>query len=157
MEKFPITTAGYERLCEELHRMKFVERPSVVAAIAEARAHGDLSENAEYHAAKEKQGFIEAKISDLEDKFARAEVIDTQTLSGQGVVFGATVRLVDEETEKEVVYKIVSDYEAEPTSGYISFSSPIAKAMIGKKSGDSVEVVSPRGVRYYQILDVQFL
>ncbi|RZI45157.1 transcription elongation factor GreA [Rickettsiales endosymbiont of Peranema trichophorum] len=157
MDKFPITIAGYEKLCEELHRMKFVERPSVVAAIAEARAHGDLSENAEYSAAKEKQGFIEAKISDLEDKFARAEVIDTRTLTGQSVVFGATVRLVDEDTEKEVVYKIVSDYEAEPTSGCISFSSPIAKAMIGKKSGDSVEVVSPRGIRYYQILDVKFV
>jgi len=157
MEKFPMTPQGYKQLSDELHNLKTVERPSIVIAIAEARAHGDLSENAEYHAAKEKQGFIEAKLADLENKFSRAEVIDIGELSGDKVIFGATVTLMDEESEERMVYKIVSDYEADPVCGRISFSSPLAKAMIGKMSGNSIEVHSPKGVRYYKILDIKFV
>lgn len=156
MEKFPITTAGYSRLEAEIKHLKTVERPNVIKAIAEARAHGDLSENAEYHAAREKQSFIEGRILELEDKLARADVIDVAVLSGEHVKFGATVRIVDEDSEEESTYQIVGEYEAHLESGLISITAPIARAMIGKKKGDSVEVNTPRGERYYEIITVEF-
>jgi transcription elongation factor GreA len=156
-DKFPITPEGYERLNQELHKLKTVERPAVITAIAEARAHGDLSENAEYSAAREKQGFIEAKIADLESKLSRAEVIDIKDLSGDKIVFGATVTLVDEETDEEMVYKIVSDFEADIAKGAISIFSPVAKALLGKFKGDSIEVHTPKGIKYYEVLNVAFI
>src|ERR1700710_1774490 len=143
MEKVPMTDAGYRALDEELKRLKSVERPSVIAAISEARLHGDLSENAEYHAAKERQGWIEGRIAEIEDKIARAQIIDVSKLSGAQVKFGATVSLVDEDTEEEARYQIVGDHEADVKSGKISISSPIARAMIGKEGGDVVEVNTP--------------
>lgn len=156
MEKFPITASGYVRLENEIKHLKTVERPNVIKAIAEARAHGDLSENAEYHAAREKQSFIEGRILDLEDKLARADVIDVPSLSGLHVKFGATVKLLDEDSEDEVIYQIVSEYEADLESGLISITAPIARAMIGKKTGESIEVRTPKGERYYEILMVEF-
>ena len=157
MEKVPMTAAGYARLDDELKRLKNVERPAVIQAIAEARAHGDLSENAEYHAAKERQGWIEGQIIELEDKFTRAEVIDVAKLDGDTVKFGATVTLIDEDTEQKKTWQIVGDYEADVKSGKISISSPIARAIIGKKKGDSVEVTAPGGARTYEIGKVQFV
>ena len=147
MERVPMTVEGYKALETELQRLKSQERPRIIQAIAEARAHGDLSENAEYHAAKEAQGMNEAKVAELEDKLGRADVIDPTKLSGDSVKFGATVALVDEDTEEEVTYKLVGDLEADVKSGKVSISSPIARALIGKAVGDSVEVTTPKGSR----------
>src|SRR6201747_1778989 len=140
MEKVPMTDAGYRALDEELKRLKSVERPSVIAAISEARLHGDLSENAEYHAAKERQGWIEGRIAEIEDKIARAQIIDVSKLSGAQVKFGATVSLVDEDTEESARYQIVGEHEADVKSGRLSITSPLARGMIGKESGETVEV-----------------
>jgi transcription elongation factor GreA len=156
MDRVPMTLEGYQKLEQELHRLKAVERPRIIQAIAEARAHGDLSENAEYHAAKEAQGLNEARVAELEDKFSRAEVIDPSSLSGSSVKFGATVTLVDEDTDEKVKYKIVGDLEASVKDGKISISSPIARALIGKIKGDSVEVTTPKGSRSYEILKVEW-
>ena len=157
MEKVPMTPGGYNRIEEDLKRLKYVERPAVIQAISEARQHGDLSENAEYHAAKERQGWIEGQILELEDKFSRAEVIDITKLAGDTVKFGATVILIDEDTEQKKTWQIVGDYEADVKSGKISISSPIARAIIGKKKGDSVEVSAPGGSKTYEINKVQFV
>ena len=156
MEKFPMTVAGYQKLEAELKKLKNEERPAVIQAIAEARAHGDLSENAEYHAAKDRQGWIEGQILELEDKFTRAEVIDVTKLDGDTVKFGATVTLIDEETEEEKIWQIVGDLEADVKERKISVSSPIARALIGKAKGDSVEVQAPGGARAYEIEKVVF-
>lgn len=155
-EKFFITPEGYKRLEEELSFLKTKERPAIIKAIAEARAHGDLSENAEYHAAKEKQGFVEAKIADLEDRVARAETIDISKLSGEQVIFGTTVTLEDEETSKKSVYRIISDYEADLSRGHISINSPVAKALLGRVAGQEVEVMTPGGMKYYKVLKVEY-
>lgn len=151
MEKFPMTLGGYQKLEEDLRKLKNEERPAVIQAIAEARAHGDLSENAEYHAAKERQGWIESQILDLEDKYTRADVIDVAKLDGDTVKFGATVTLIDEDTEEEKIWQIVGDLEADVKQRRISISSPIARAVIGKAVGDSVEVQAPGGARSYEI------
>ena len=151
-----MTAPGLQRLEEELRQLKSVERPSIIRALDEARTHGDLSENAEYHAARERQSFIEGRIAELEEIVASAEVIDPSTLSGDLVKFGAHVRLVDEETEKEASYQIVGVHEADIKSGRLSVSSPLAKALIGKKTGDAVSVPAPGGDRSYEILDVRF-
>jgi transcription elongation factor GreA len=156
MEKIPMTIIGYEALQSEIKRLKTIERPAIISAIAEARKHGDLSENAEYHAAKEQQAMNEAKISDLEDKLSRADVIDISKLSGSIVKFGAHVTLVDEDTEKESQYQIVGEFESDITKGLISISSPIARALIGKSIGDSVEVATPGGGKSYEIIQISF-
>ncbi|MBV9067007.1 MAG: transcription elongation factor GreA [Methylobacteriaceae bacterium] len=156
MDKVPMTTAGYAALEEELKRRQQVERPRIIQAIAEARAHGDLSENAEYHAAKEAQGHNEGRIAELEDRLSRAEVIDVSKLSGNSVMFGATVTLVDEDTEEEKRYQIVGENEADVKSGKVSITSPIARALIGKKIGDSVEVSTPGGGKSYEVVNVAF-
>jgi transcription elongation factor GreA len=156
MEKVPMTAGGYHTLDEELKRLKSIERPSVIAAISEARSHGDLSENAEYHAAKERQGWIEGRIAEIEDKIARAQVIDVSKLSGAQVKFGATVSVVDEDTEESARYQIVGDHEADVKLGKISLSSPLSRAMIGKEVGDVVEVNTPGGVKAYEILKVEW-
>ena len=156
MERVPMTTEGFKSLETELQRLKSEERPRIIQAIAEARAHGDLSENAEYHAAKEAQGMNEARVADLEDRLSRADVIDTSKLSGKTVKFGATVTLVDEDTDEKVKYKIVGDLEADVRAGKISISSPIARALIGKAKGDSAEVTTPKGARSYEILKVEW-
>lgn len=152
-----MTAGGYQVLDDELKRLKTVERPNVIAAIAEARSHGDLSENAEYHAAKERQGWIEGRIAEIEDKISRAQVIDVSKLSGSQVKFGATVTVVDEDTEEEGRYQLVGEHEADVKEGRISISSPIARAMIGKEPGDVVEVNTPGGVKAYEILKVEWL
>lgn len=157
MEKVPMTGEGFRVLDEELKRLKSVERPNVIAAIAEARSHGDLSENAEYHAAKERQGWIEGRIAEIEDKISRAQVIDVTRLSGKQVKFGATVTVVDEDTEDEARYQIVGEHEADVRSGRISLSSPLSRAMIGKEVGDVVEVNTPGGVKAYEILKVEWV
>jgi transcription elongation factor GreA len=157
MEKVPMTAEGHHALDEELKRLKTVERPAVVAAIAEARAHGDLSENAEYHAAKDRQGWIEGQIAEIEDKMARAQVIDVSKLSGKQVKFGATVSVVDEDTDEEARYQIVGEHEADVKSGKVSITSPIARAMIGKEKGDTVEVNTPSGVKAYEITKVEWV
>jgi len=157
MEKVPMTVGGYQTLDEELKRLKTIERPAVIAAIAEARSHGDLSENAEYHAAKERQGWIEGQIAEIEDKIARAQVIDVSKLSGKQVKFGATVSVIDEDTEDEARYQIVGDHEADVKSGRISLSSPLSRAMIGKEVGEVVEVNTPGGVKAYEITKVEWL
>ncbi len=156
MDRFPMTPGGLAKLQEELKRLKSDERPSIIRAIAEAREHGDLSENAEYHAAKERQSFVEGRIAELEDKTSRAEVIDPSTMSGNTVRFGATVKVVDEESEAETEYQIVGADEAAIENGRISITSPIARAMIGKTIGDQIEVQAPGGARYYEILDVGY-
>ena len=156
MDKVPMTVEGHRFLEEEVQRLKAVERPAIVAAIAEARSHGDLSENAEYHAAKEQQGQNEAKIAEIEDKLSRADVIDVNTLSGDTVTFGATVKLVDEDTDEEVTYKIVGEFEADVKDGKVSITSPIARALIGKEVGESIEVITPKGTRAYEILGIKF-
>lgn len=156
MEKVPMTATGLANMEAELKDLKSNQRPAVIAAIAEARAHGDLSENAEYHAARDKQSFIEGRILDLEDKVSRAEVIDVSTLSGDTVKFGATVKMVDEESEEEFTYQLVGEYEANLEQGRISVTAPIARGLIGKSVGDSVEVRAPGGERYYEILSVEF-
>ncbi len=152
-----MTAGGYTALDEELKRLKTIERPNVIAAISEARAHGDLSENAEYHAAKERQGWIEGRIAEIEDKIARAQVIDVSKLSGSQIKFGATVTVVDEDTEDEGRYQIVGDHEADVKGGRISLSSPLSRAMIGKEVGDVVEVNTPGGVKAYEILKVEWI
>lgn len=157
MEKIPTTRAGLTRMEDELRNLKFTERPAVIKAIAEARAHGDLSENAEYHAARERQSFIEGRILELEAATSRAEVIDIAEMSGTTVKFGATVHVVDEETDDEATYQIVGEYEANLEAGLISVTAPIARALIGKSVGDSVEVNTPKGARYYEILDLKFV
>lgn len=158
MSKVPLTVNGAEKLRLELHNLKTVERPSVIAAIAEARAHGDLSENAEYDAAKERQSFVEGRIVELEFKLSNAQIIDPKLLDAEGnVVFGATVELEDMESGQKVNYQIVGDDEADLKEGKISISSPIARALIGKYPGDVAEVQAPGGVREYEILDVQYI
>ncbi|MBL6623716.1 MAG: transcription elongation factor GreA [Rhizobiales bacterium] len=156
MEKIPMTIIGHEALQNEIKRLKSIERPAIISAIAEARKHGDLSENAEYHAAKEQQAMNEAKISDLEDKLSKADVIDISKLSGNIIKFGAIVTLVDEDTEKESKYQIVGEFESDITKGLISISSPIARALIGKSIGDSVEVATPGGGKSYEIIQIAF-
>ncbi len=156
IEKVPMTIEGLAALEAELQRLKAVERPRIIAAISEARAHGDLSENAEYHAAKEQQGHNETRVADLEDKLSRADVIDVSKLGGDSVKFGASVKLVDEDTDEEVTYRIVGEYEADVKKGKISITSPIARALIGKKKGDQVEVATPKGAKAYEILKVAF-
>jgi len=157
MEKVPMTAGGYQTLDEELKRLKTIERPAVIAAISEAREHGDLSENAEYHAAKERQGWIEGRIAEIEDKIARAQIIDVSRLSGKQVKFGATVSVVDEDTEEEARYQIVGEHEADVKEGRISLSSPLSRAMIGKEVGEVVEVNTPGGVKAYEILKVEWV
>ncbi|GAN77524.1 transcription elongation factor GreA [Acidisphaera rubrifaciens] len=156
MQKFPMTGPGLQRLEDELRQLKSEERPAVIRAIAEARTHGDLSENAEYHAARERQSFIEGRIAELEEIISSAEVIDPSTLSGENVKFGAHVRLIDEETEKEAEYQIVGVHEADIKSGRLSVSSPLAKALIGKKPGDTISVPAPGGDRSYEVLNVRY-
>jgi transcription elongation factor GreA len=157
MEKVPMTGEGYAVLDEELKRLKTQERPSVIGQIAEARLHGDLSENAEYHAAKDRQGWIEGRIAEIEDKIARAQIIDVSKLSGSQVKFGATVSVVDEDTEDKARYQIVGDHEADVKSGKLSISSPLSRAMIGKEVGEVVEVNTPGGVKAYEILKVEWV
>jgi len=155
MEKFPMTPKGFMALNVELKQLKSVERPAIIRAIAEAREHGDLSENAEYHSAREKQSFIEGRIKELEGTIGLAEVIDPATLSG-AIKFGATVTIVDEETDEEKTYQIVGQTEADIENGLLNIKSPIARALIGKEEGDSVEVRTPGGVKDYEILTVAF-
>jgi transcription elongation factor GreA len=156
MEKVPMTLEGYKKLEEELHRLKAVERPRIIQAIAEARALGDLSENAEYHSAKEAQGLNEARVADLEDKVSRAEVIDPAKMSGDTVKFGATVTLEDEDTGEKVKYKIVGETEANVREGRISITSPIARALISKSKGETADVTTPKGSRSYEILKIEY-
>ena len=158
MNKTPLTVAGAEKLRAELHRLKTVERPSVIAAIAEARSHGDLSENAEYEAAKDRQGFIEGRIMEVESKLANAQIIDPKLLDADGrCVFGATVELEDMDSGQIVTYQIVGDDEADIKDNKISISSPIARALIGKYAGDVAEVQAPGGVREYEVIDVRYI
>ena len=157
MEKVPMTAEGYTALDVELKRLKTTERPAVIAAIGEARLHGDLSENAEYHAAKDRQGWIEGQIAEIEDKMARAQVIEVGKLSGSQIKFGATVSLVDEDTEEEARYQIVGEHEADVKAGRVSITSPIARAIIGKEAGDLVEVNTPGGVKAYEITKVEWV
>jgi transcription elongation factor GreA len=156
MERVPMTVEGFNFIEAELHRLKSEERPRIIQAISEARAHGDLSENAEYHAAKEAQGLNEAKVAELEDKIGRAEIVDTSKLSGTSIKFGATVTLSDEDTDEKVKYKIVGDLEANVRDGKISISSPIARALIGKSKGDTAEVTTPKGSRSYEVLKIEW-
>ena len=157
MDKFPITAEGFARMEVELKHLKSVERPSVIKAIAEARAHGDLSENAEYDAAREKQSFIEGRIKELEARVAWADVIEVTKLAGDTVKFGATVKLIDEDTDEAVAYQIVGEYEADIKEGKLALNAPIARAMIGKSSGDRIEVHTPKGAKYYEIEDIAFV
>lgn len=157
MDKIPMTPAGHVALSEEYRRRTSEVRPSIIAAISEARAHGDLSENAEYHAAKEQQSLNEGRIQELESILALAEVVDPRTISGSTVKFGATVKIIDDDTEEEKKYQIVGDPEADASHGRISISSPIARAMIGKAVGDAFEVAAPGGSRGYEIIDVQYV
>jgi len=157
MSRSPLTARGAAKLREELDRLKSTDRPEIIEAIAEARSHGDLKENAEYHAAREQQGFIEGRISELEDKLANAEVIDVSTLAGKDkIVFGATVDLFDLDSEDEVTYQIVGDGEASIEQGLISVSSPLARALINKQAGDVAEVDAPRGRREYEVVDIRY-
>jgi transcription elongation factor GreA len=152
-----MTASGFARLEEELRYLKSTARPEVIRAIAEAREHGDLSENAEYHAARERQSFIEGRVAELEDKIARAEVIDVASLDGDTVKFGATVTLVDEDTEAESAYQLVGELEADVKEGRLAITAPLARALIGKEVGDSVEVMTPAGSKAYEILKVQYV
>ena len=156
MEKVPMTAVGYAALTDELKHRQAVDRPRIIEHIAEARSHGDLSENAEYHAAKEEQSHNEGRIAELEDKLARADVIDITKLSGETIKFGATVTLVDEDTEKKVVYQIVGEVEADIKKGKISIASPLARALIGKKKGASVEVNTPSGGKAYEVTKIEW-
>ncbi len=156
MQKIPMTAAGFARLREELKRLKTVERAAVIKALEDARDMGDISENAEYHAAKERQGFIESRMVELEDKLRRAEIIDVSKLSGKKIKFGATVRLADEDTDARSTYQIVGADEADIEAGRLSITSPLARALIGKAKGDSVEVLTPGGARAYEIVAVRY-
>ena len=156
MEKIPMTPQGFQALEVELNRLKNEERHEVIKAIAEARAHGDLSENAEYHAAKERQSFIEGRVMELEDQIGRADVIDISKLSGTSVKFGATVTLVDEDTDEEVTYQLVGEFEADINGGLLSITSPLARALIAKTVGDNIEVTTPGGSKAYEILKIEF-
>jgi len=155
MEKVPIRQEGLQRLQDELKQLKSVDRPEVIRAIAEAREHGDLSENAEYHAARERQSFIEGRVAELEDVISRAEVIDSSKIDGGTVTFGTTIKVADEDTDEESTYTIVGPYEADIAQGLISTSSPIARALIGKSVGDSAEVTTPRGTKSYEVLSIK--
>ncbi|MES1201885.1 MAG: transcription elongation factor GreA [Pseudomonadota bacterium] len=156
MDKVPMTAEGFAALDAELKRLKTEERPAVIQAIAEARTHGDLSENAEYHAAKERQSFIEGRVLELEDKIARSQIIDVTRLSGKQVKFGATVKLQDEDSGEKRTYKIVGEDEADVRAGKVSITSPVARALIGKEKGDVVEVSAPGGVKAFEILKVEW-
>ena len=157
MSKVPMTVRGYELLQDEVKRLQSVDRPAVIKAIAEARAHGDLKENAEYHAAKDQQGFIEARIKEIEGKLSHVHVIDVTAIDARGkIVFGSTVELIDEETGKEITYKIVGEDEADIKNGLISFTSPIARALIGKNEGDVVEFNAPGGEKSYEVIEVRY-
>lgn len=156
MDKIPMTPEGFAQLEDELKRLKFTERPAVIRAIAEAREHGDLSENAEYHAARERQSFIEGRVIELEGIISHAEVIDPTKFSGDTVRFGATVKLADEDTDEETDYKIVGSHEADIAKGRLSVTSPLGKALIGKTIGDAVEVTTPRGSKSYEIVAVSY-
>ncbi|MCB9948164.1 MAG: transcription elongation factor GreA [Rhodospirillaceae bacterium] len=156
MNKAPMTAEGYNRLLEELKHLKSTERPAVIKAIAEAREHGDLSENAEYHAARERQSFIEGRVLEIEDMISRAQVIDTSKLSGDTVKFGATVTLADEETDEESTYQIVGANESDISRGRLSVTAPLARGLIGKAVGEVVEVTTPSGAKSYEIVQVQF-
>ena len=157
MEKYPMTIKGYEQLKKELQKLTTVDRQHVIKAIEEARAHGDLKENAEYHAAKEQQGFIEGRIQEINAKLANCNVIDPSTLSGERVIFGATVTVFDLDTEEEATYQIVGEDEVDTKSGKISFSSPIAKGLIGKNIGDEITIQIPKGLRRFEIVEVIFI
>ena len=157
MEKIPLTLQGHETLNEELKLLKSRERPQVIKAIAEAREHGDLSENAEYHAARERQGFIEGRLLELENVISRAEIIDLNKINADKITFGTSVRIVDEETDKEKTLHIVGEYESNLENGKISLSSPIAKGLIGKVVGDSAEITTPSGKKYYEILEIKVI
>jgi transcription elongation factor GreA len=156
MDKVPMTATGFQRLQEELKHLKGVERPAIIRAISEAREHGDLSENAEYHAARERQSFIEGQIGEIEDRISRAEVIDASKLSGNTVKFGATVTLVDEDTDEEATYQLVGEFEADINAGRLSITSPLARALIAKTVGDNIEVTTPGGSKAYEILKIEF-
>ncbi|WP_417308159.1 transcription elongation factor GreA [Devosia sp.] len=156
MEKIPMTIGGHKALTEEFRRRTSEDRPAIIAAISEARAHGDLSENAEYHAAKEQQSLNEGRIKELESLLALADIIDVTKLSGNTIKFGATVKLIDEDTEREKTYQIVGDAEADASNGRISVSSPIARAMIGKEAGDTIEVAAPGGAHSYEIVEIVY-
>ncbi|NCF49788.1 MAG: transcription elongation factor GreA [Bacteroidetes bacterium] len=155
MEKIPFTSQGLDTIKDELSHLKMIERPAVIKAISVAREHGDLSENAEYHAARERQSFVEGRISELEDVTGRAEIIDASKLSGEKVTFGTSVRVADEETDEESLYHIVGPYEADISVGLVSTSSPIARGLIGKSVGDSAEVHTPSGVKSYEIISIE--
>lgn len=156
MERVPMTMEGFQQIEAELFRLKSQERPRIIQLIAEARTHGDLSENAEYHAAKEAQGLNEARVADLEDKLSRAEVIDPVSIAGNSVKFGATVTLIDEDTDEQARYKIVGETEANVREGKISIGSPIARALIGRVKGDTAEVNTPKGTRSYEVLKIEW-
>ncbi|MEM8754636.1 MAG: transcription elongation factor GreA [Pseudomonadota bacterium] len=156
VEKLPVTAAGYAALNEELKDLKSVQRPAVIRAIAEAREHGDLSENAEYHSAREKQSFIEGRVKELESLISRADVIDPSKLNGSAIKFGATVTVADEDTDEEKTYQIVGETEADIALGKLNIKSPLARALIGKEEGDSVEVMTPGGGKSYEIVSVEF-
>jgi transcription elongation factor GreA len=156
MVKFPITKKGFELLEKEIKHLKHIERPSIIEAISTAREFGDLSENAEYHAAREKQSFVEGRILDLEDKLSRADIINTSKLSKESVKFGATVKLMDDDTEEEATYVIVGEYEADIIKKRVSIQSPIAKGLIGKAVGDIVEVITPNGKKVFEILEISY-
>lgn len=156
MEKIPMTAEGFKSLEEELKRLRFGERPAVIKAIEAAREHGDLSENAEYHAARERQGFIEGRLAELENVISRADVIDPTNLAGKVVRFGATVKVADEDTDEKSTYQIVGSHEADVDSGKLSVTSPLSRALIGKTVGDTVEVTTPNGSKIYEVIKVQF-
>ncbi len=156
MTKIPMTVAGYERLQQELRTLKVEQRPAIIRAIAEAREHGDLSENAEYHAARERQGFVEGRIAEIEDTLSRTQVIDVSKLKGRDIKFGATVSLADEETDEKKTYQIVGEMEADVSNGRLSVTSPVARALIGKKVGESIEVTTPGGQKDYEITRVRY-
>jgi len=156
MERVPMTSRGYERLQDELKTLKQVERPQVIKALEEARAHGDLSENAEYHAAKERQSFIEGRVQEIEDKLSRAQVIDVSKLKGKEIKFGATVTLADEDTDEERTYQLVGSDEADINDGLMSITSPLGRALVSKEVGDTIEVETPGGSKSYEIVKVQY-
>ncbi len=154
--KVPITLTGFDRLQEEIKVLKTVERPAIIQAISEAREHGDLSENAEYHAARERQSFIEGRILDLEDRLSRVDIIDPTKMTGNIIKFGATVKVIDGDTEKEHTYQIVGEYEADFEKGMLAFTAPLSRALIGKTIGDTVEVTTPKGAKAYEVLKVAY-